>query len=98
MLEETNVSNNKITTGKVLTKAIIFSIFLILSPFIFIVLLWIGFKVLVINETLDIKPLFTFLANKIKNETVENSEEDIDYYDENDYTLVDYDDLTIKKN
>jgi vesicle coat complex subunit len=37
-----------------------------ISPIIFLLLIWFGFKVLVVNQTIDIKPLISFLTKKIE--------------------------------
>lgn len=97
MLNDTSVSSKKsFSIGKIIVKLSVFSIFLFLSPIIFLLLIWFGFKVLVVNETIDIKPLISFLANKIKSETVDK--DDYEEFDENDFVMVGVDDITNQKN
>jgi hypothetical protein len=97
MLDENSVSkNNKSVISKYALKTIAFSIFVLLSPIIFVFLLWFGFKVLVLNTSVDIKPMLSYLAEKIK----EKSKQDDDYveenFDANDYILTEVEDITNK--
>lgn len=97
MLDENSVSkNNKFVISKYALKTIAFSIFVLLSPIIFVFLLWFGFKVLVLNTSVDIKPMLSYLAEKIK----EKSKQDDDYveenFDANDYILTEVEDITNK--
>ena len=97
MLNDTDVSQKKgFSIGKTIVKLLAFSIFLIFSPIILLLLIWFGFKVLVVNQNIDIKPLISFLTKKIQSETIDN-----DYYeefDENDFVMVGVDDITNQKN
>jgi hypothetical protein len=97
MLNDTGVSDKKgFSFGKIIIKLLAFSIFLILSPIIFLLLIWFGFKVLVVNKTIDIKPLISFLTKKIQSETIDN--DDYEEFDENDFVMVGVDDITNQKN
>ena len=97
MLNDTGVSDKKgFSVGKIIIKLLAFSIFLILSPIIFLLLIWFGFKVLVVNQTIDIKPLISFLTKKIESETIDN--DDYEEFDENDFVMIGVDDITNKKN
>ena len=78
MLNDTDVSQKKgFSIGKTIVKLLAFSILLIFSPIILLLLIWFGFKVLVVNQNIDIKPLISFLTKKIQSETIDN-----DYYEE----------------
>jgi hypothetical protein len=97
MLNDTGVSDKKgFSVGNITIKLLAFSIFLILSPIIFLLLIWFGFKFLVVNQTIDIKPLISFLTKKIESETIDN--DDYEEFDENDFVMVGVDDITNQKN
>jgi hypothetical protein len=76
-------------------KTIAFIVFLTLSPVIFLAIIWIGFKLLVLNDSIDIKPMLEFAASKLK---VDKKEEiDISELNEDDIVMVDVEDITDRK-
>lgn len=91
VVPETTTKKNNYTL-----KIIAFLVFLVFSPIVFLFLLWFGFKMLVLNDSINIKSIVSFIANKIASETKEN--EDIDDIDDpSNYILLEVDDLTEKK-
>lgn len=95
ILEETgNATNKKFSFGKYSLKTIAFLVFLVLSPIMLILLIWFGFKILVLNDSIDIKPLLNFLTTKIKDKTSDDDE--FEELDENDFVIVGVDDITNK--
>ena len=99
MLDENGVSkNNNFVISKYALKTIAFSIFVLLSPIIFVFLLWFGFKVLVLNSSVDIKPMLSYLAEKIKEKSKQDDNDDDveENFDANDYILTEVEDITNK--
>jgi len=90
-----NKTNNVV---KYSLKVFAFLVFLILSPFIFLGVLWLGFQMLVINDSIDIKPILNFLARKLKDEQPDFDDADFDDIDESDLVMLDVEDITNKKN
>ena len=89
-----NDSNSK-KIFKYTLKTIAFIVFLTLSPVIFLAIIWIGFKLLVLNDSIDIKPMLEFAASKLK---VDKKEEiDISELNEDDIVMVDVEDITDRK-
>ena len=91
---QNNTSNNFI---KYTFKILAFTLFLVVSPIVFLLVIWIVFKMLVLNNSVDIIPMLQFIANKIK----EKDYEEDDYLDEDitedDLIMVDVEDITDKK-
>jgi hypothetical protein len=96
MIEDNkNGQNSKNNIVKYSLKVLSFILFLILSPIIYIAILWLGFKMLVLNGSIDIKPLINFAAKKLK--PYNNDETDINELNEYDLVMVDVEDITNKK-
>jgi hypothetical protein len=99
MMKDNGQSENKTNTlVKYTLKVFAFIVFLILSPFIFLGVLWLGFKMLVLNDSIDIKPILNFLAKKLKDEKSEFDDIDFDDIDDSDLVMLDVEDITYKKN
>lgn len=83
ILENGSVKEKKINkkVSKYTLKILAFLFFIILLPIINIYLLWVVFKMLVLNENIDIRPLLVALGNKFKQ--TDNEEE---YYDMSELT------------
>lgn len=77
-------------------KILIYMIFLLLLPVIIVAFMIIGFKVFVLSESIDIKPLLVRLA---KSFSIKDEDEDEDYENitEDDLIMVDVEDITNKK-
>lgn len=77
-------------------KVMAFLLFLAVSPLVFLYIIWLVFNMVVLNDSVDIKPMLYFIANKIK-----EKEREEDYLDENitedDLIMVDVEDITHKK-
>ena len=84
----------KTNIGEYVLRVLAFIIFFILSPLIYLGVLWLGFSMLVLNGSIDIKPLVNLATKKIKKY---NSDEiDINELNENDLVMVDVEDITDK--
>lgn len=99
MIEDNNGGeNSKNNVGKYTLKILAFILFFILSPFIYLGVLWLGFKMLVLNKSIDIKPMLEFAAKKLR--TNNNDEIDINELNElneDDLVMVDVEDITNKE-
>lgn len=91
--ESTDINKGSLLSRIVLTsfRFIGFLIALVFTPIILLVLVWFMFKMIVLNEDIDMKGIVTFFANKIKsNERDEDEEEDFEEeFNEDDYIMED---------
>jgi hypothetical protein len=85
MLQKDSNGDKKINIGKYVLKSFVFLIALAASPIIMMFIIWIMFKMLVLNENIDFKPLLMAIGNKFKREEKEyDDDDDITLYDEKD--------------
>jgi hypothetical protein len=87
-----NVNYDELTGGtddnllvKYLFKALVFIILLVISPFIYLYMLYMMFNAIVLNKSIDVKPALLKLGNIFKTKE-ENDEEELD--------IVEYNNLT----
>jgi hypothetical protein len=98
MIEDNNGQKSKNNFIDYTLKILAYVLFLILSPFIYLGILWLGFKMLVLNKSIDIKPMLEFAAKKLR--TNNNDEIDINELNElneDDLVMVDVEDITNKE-
>ena len=82
---------------KLLTMLIV----LISIPIIMLSIIWISFKVIVLNKNIDVLPLLKFFYEKLKNDSKSNDDEnddddELDDLTEDDVVLLDAEDITNK--
>lgn len=93
MIDDNGQKSKSINVVKYTLKIMAFFIFLTLSPIIFLAMVWLGFKLLVLNDSIDIRPMLQFAADKLRNDK-KYDEFDISELDENDLVMVDVEDIT----
>jgi len=76
LLQKSSKSEKKINIGKYVLKTFVFLIALAATPLIMLAIIWIMFKMLVLNQNIEFKPLLMAIGNKFKRE--EKDEEDYD--------------------
>lgn len=96
LLQNNSNPEKKINIGKYFLKTFVFLIALASSPIIMLFIIWIMFKMIVLNKSIDFKPLLMAIGNKFKNNEKDFDEEDITEFDEKD--LIPLDVETIKGN
>ena len=62
--------------------------FLLVSPFIYLYLIYLGFTMLVMNKSIDVKPLLMAIGKKFK-------ENQTDYIDDEEYDTLTEDDVVL---
>jgi hypothetical protein len=90
-----NVKTKK-SIGNYVLKTLVYLIFLLLLPLIIIALIVIGFKVFVLNESINIKPILLMIAKKMSQQQVEYEDDDYEV-SEDDLIMVGVEDITNKK-
>jgi hypothetical protein len=95
MIEDNNGQKSKNNFIDYTLKILAYVLFLILSPFIYLGILWLGLKMLVLNGSIDIKPLVSLATKKIKK--YNNDEIDMSELNENNLVMLDVEDITNKK-
>jgi hypothetical protein len=97
MIEDNNVrKNSKNNVGKYTLKILAFILFFILSPFIYLGILWLGFKMLVLNESIEIKPMIEFVGKKLRSNN-DNDNFELTNLNEEDLVIVEGEDITGKE-
>jgi hypothetical protein len=86
----------KKSIGNYVLKTLVYLIFLLLLPLIIIALIVIGFKVFVLNESINIKPILLMIAKKMSQQQVEYEDDDYEV-SEDDLIMVGVEDITNKK-
>ena len=95
--------DKKITYGisNVILRVIAFTLMMALLPIIMLAVIWFIFELLILNKEIDMKRIVKVLSSKIKpfNEGYEEDEDDDDYEDddefnEENYEMVEVDDIT----
>ena len=82
-------------------KVLAFLLFIVFLPLVNIVLLWFVFKILVVNEKVDLVPILTFFGKKFDPRKLQDDDDDDDEFDsltEDDVILLDTEDITNKVN
>lgn len=80
-------------------KIFTFIIFLCVSPLVFLGIIILTFKMLVLNSSIDLKPLFDIIAKKliVKNNDYQEDGLNIDDLTEDDLVMTNVEDITNKK-
>jgi len=93
-----NKSKNNVT--KYVLKSFIFLVSLILLPVIIGFVVWVMFKIIVLNDSVDLKPLMVSMLRSLQANSDEEDEEidDEEFYSltEDDVILMEADDITNK--
>jgi ATP-dependent Zn protease len=95
-------SNNKEKKGfyNILLRLLAFTLMMVLLPIIMIAIIWFIFELVMLNKEVDMKKIVKLMSSKLKpfNEDYEEDEEDDDDDDdeftEENYEMVDVEDLT----
>ena len=87
------------TLGNYVLKSLVFLLFLISLPILLVGIIWISFKLLVLNDSIDAKGLLMILVNKLKSNIPDDDDDDDYEYDltEDDLVMLDVEDITQKK-
>ena len=75
-----------------------FLVFIVLLPIINIGILVITFKMLVLSEDIDLKPMIKSIYDKLKYKTKKDDDDDDDELVEDDFELMEVEDITEKIN
>ena len=81
-------------------KTLMFLMFLIALPFINLYILYLSFNIIVLNESVDIKPLLLAIGNKFKPKDDDDDlvdDEEFENLTEEDVILLDSEDITDKQ-
>lgn len=82
-------------------KTFMFLMFLIALPFINLYIIYLSFNIIVLNESVDIKPLLLAIGNKFKPKDDDDDdlidEEEFESLTEEDVVLLDSEDITDKE-
>ena len=81
-------------------KTLMFLMFLIALPFINLYILYLSFSIIVLNESVDIKPLLLAIGNKFKPKDDDDDlvdDEEFENLTEEDVILLDSEDITDKQ-
>lgn len=84
------------TLSNYILKSLVFLLFLVSLPILIVGIIWIGFKLLVLNESIDVKGLLMLLVNKFKSNIPDEDDDDYDLT-EDDLVMLDVEDITQKK-
>lgn len=76
-------------------KLLVFLLFVIFSPIILIGVLWLIFKMIVLNDSVDVKPILIKLGKKLKNN---DEDDDFDGITNDDVVMLNVEDITVKNN
>ena len=102
---QSNSLSNKKLGSKIVSytfKVLAFLLFIVFLPLVNLALLWFVFKMLVINEKVDLMPLLVAMGKKFDPRNLQNDEDDDDdeFYSltEDDVILLDTEDITNKVN
>jgi len=71
------ISNN---IGKTSLNLLVFIIFVITLPIVNLIIIWMGFKAIVLRQQIDFKGILMLLANKFSNKKDDDDDDD-DYYE-----------------
>ena len=101
MLEDQSQNKNSVSHSviKYTLKILGFLLLVAALPLINVYIIWIMFKMLVLNKNIDVKPLLLAIGSKFKQKHDEDDEIDEEEYDtltENDVVLLDVEDITNK--
>lgn len=101
MDEMLSTDKKKITStqkvSKYTLKVIAFLLMLLALPLINLYLIWLMFKMLVMNEDIDIKPLLMAIGNKFKNNQEDYDDDDFEEdFNEEDLITVNVEDISNK--
>jgi hypothetical protein len=84
------------TLGNYILKSLVFLLFLISLPILVVGIIWIAFKLLVLNDSIDAKGLLMLFVNKFKS-NIPDEDDDEYYLTEDDLVMLDVEDITQKK-
>lgn len=76
-------------------KFLVFLLFVTFSPIILIGILWLIFKMIVLNDSVDVKPILIKLGKKFKNI---DEDDDFDELTNDDVVMLNVEDITVKNN
>lgn len=92
----TVVSTSK-NVSKYILKSLAFLLMLVALPLINLYIIWLMFKMLVLNKDIEIEPLLTAIGMKFKAKDDDEEEEYTEYdYNEDDLVVVNVEDITKK--
>ena len=83
------------TIGMYVLKTLAFLLMIVALPIINLFIIWFIFRTLILNKTVDIKPLLYAIGKKFK-EDEDDDEDDYDDLTEDDVVMVDVEDITKK--
>ncbi len=100
-------SEKKINLGftNIIVKILAFSFMMLLLPVIMLAIIWFIFELIILNKEVDIKRVVKVLSSKIKpfnegfeEDDEEEDEEDDDEFTEENYEMIDVEDITPVRN
>jgi hypothetical protein len=96
MLQKDSNGEKKINIGKYVLKSFVFLVALAATPIIMLFIIWIMFKMLVLNQNIDFKPLLMAIGNKFKREEKEYDDDNDDITIIHEKDLIPFDVEVIK--